>query len=133
MRVCSNSSSYGQPVRAGLFLGYSPRLAVGILKFEITVNQFWPLNPRFHLQDSALTIQMEHSIQPSDIDQQGIGAKLLPSHRVPPTCNRDHLPIFSGSTNDGLHIFQRSRIQNRLHPREIKLGMNIVDKKRSGF
>jgi len=68
MRVCSNSSSYGQAVRAGLFLGYSPRLAVGILQFEIAVNQFWPLNPRFHLQDSALTIQMEHSIQFSDID-----------------------------------------------------------------
>jgi hypothetical protein len=34
-----------------------------------------------------LAIQIEHSTQLSDIDQQRIGTKLLPSHGVPSTRN----------------------------------------------
>ncbi len=85
MRVRSDSSSDRQPVRAGLFLGYSPRLTGPVLQSEIAFHQLWPLDPSFHLQNSALTIQMEHPIELSDIDQKSIGAKLLPSHRMPPT------------------------------------------------
>jgi hypothetical protein len=34
-----------------------------------------------------LVIQIEHSTHFSDVNQQGIGTKLLPAHSVPPTRN----------------------------------------------
>jgi hypothetical protein len=127
VRVCGNGSSYGQPVRAGLFLGYSPRRGTAILECQITFNQLWPLDPSFHLQNSALAIQMEHAIQLPDIDQQSIGAELLSTHRVPPARNRDYLSILSGSSNDGLHLCLGSWLENCVHPGGIELGMNIID------
>jgi hypothetical protein len=51
------------------------------------MNQFWPLDSRLNLQNPKLAIQIEHSTQLSDINKQGIGAKLLPSHGVPPARN----------------------------------------------
>ena len=97
------------------------------MQSEIPFNQFRPLDPRFHLQDSAFTIQLKYAIQLSDIDQQGIGAELLPTHRVPPARNRDCLAIFPGGPDDGLHFFLGSRPENCLYPSGIELGMNIVD------
>jgi hypothetical protein len=70
-----------------LFLGNSPRVAIPILQGEVTLNQFWPLNPRFNLNHSTLAIQIEHSAQLPDVDQQGVDTKLLPAHCMPPARN----------------------------------------------
>jgi hypothetical protein len=52
------------------------------LQGEITINQFWPLDPRFNLDHSALAIQIEYLAQLPDIHQQGVGTRTaaLPSH-----------------------------------------------------
>ena len=110
VRVGRNCSRHGQSVSTGLLLGDSPSLVIFILQGEITVNQFWPLNTSLRLQDSVLAIQTDHSAQFPDIDEQGISAKLLPAHCVPPTRHGEYLSIFSGRTNDVLHIFERSRL-----------------------
>jgi hypothetical protein len=103
---------------------------VPILQGEVTINQLRPLNTRFHLYNSTLAIQIEHSAQLPHINQQRVSTKLLPSHGVPTTSHRDNLSIFAGRANDGLHIFQRPWLQDLCYPSGIELGMDVIDQDR---
>ena len=114
-------------ITTSLFLRNPPDLAIAILQREISINETRPLDSRFHFNNPAAAIQMQNPVQPSNVYQHSISAKLLPSHRVPPTGNRNHLPILACAADDLLYLCRRLRLENSEDASGIELGMNIID------
>jgi hypothetical protein len=87
MRIRRDRSRDGDSISARLLLGDAPTGSVAFLQFQITIDEFGPLDSSLYIQCAVLAIQTQDSIQLSDIDQLRIRAELLASHRVPPTRN----------------------------------------------
>src|SRR5439155_23628149 len=77
----------GVPVGASMYLGNSPRLSVTILQCEIAIDKFQPFDSAFYFYNSAIMIEMQHSVHLSDVDEERVRAKLLPAHCVPAAGN----------------------------------------------
>src|SRR6516164_243969 len=88
------------------------------------LDEFRPLNPRFHFDYSLFGIELEDPIHGGGVQMNQIRAKLLASHRMSPASHADGAAFFLGGIDDSLQVIYRlgtldtadlGRVQLRLH------------------
>src|SRR5882757_10895681 len=99
VNIGSQRAAQRELVGAGLFLHNGP-LLLPFLRLMKILNQLRPLNAGFNVEHTLIAVEIEYPIQTAGIHQQGSVCKLLPTHGVTATGNRDHTALVAGFLDD---------------------------------
>src|SRR6185437_2787209 len=100
MDVRRQRAAKGESVRTCLLLHNGPlKILLRLFLVEI-LNQLRPLDSSFHVNQSALAIEAQYVVEAAGIHQQRAIGKLLATHGVPATSNRECFACLPRSAND---------------------------------
>src|ERR1700759_3640211 len=108
MSVGGDGPGQRDPVGAGLFLGDSPGPRLAALQGGIPIDEFWPLDASLDFKNPAIPVQAQNPIELPNVNEAGIGAKLLASHGVSSACDRNRASFLGGGSNYALYLLDKS-------------------------
>ena len=131
--IGSQRAAQREFVGAGLLLHDGPLVLLPFLRLMEILNQLRPLNSGFNVEHPLIAVEVEHPVQTSGIHQQGSVCKLLPTHGVTATGNRDHTALVAGFLDDQPAFFHRGRLEDLVHECGIQLRVNIIHRNAFGL
>src|SRR5207344_2733495 len=99
----------------------------GCLHVVEVLDDLWPFDAAFHIDDAALGIEAQDAIEAAHVQEDVGVAELLPSHGVTTAGNRHRLALRSSTGHSGAHFVHRPGPDDGVDARGIELGVNVVD------
>ena len=116
-----------ETVGAGLLLDDAPPVPPPSLQPRECALERRPLDPAFDRDLPARGIEADDARERAGVDEYRPFTKLLASHRVPPTGDRDRDAAITGHKNCTPKLGESPWRDDGSHPRRIELSVDVVD------
>jgi hypothetical protein len=124
--VGREGSAEAEPVRPRLLLGDAPGDLLALQPVD-GFNERRPLDACLDLDDAAVGVEIEDTLESAGVDVEGPCPELLPTHGVPSPGNGDGESFPSGSPH-GIGELRGSRGQKHLRdPGGVEFGVDVVE------
>ena len=121
MSVGSQCAADAEAVGAGLFLHDTPLLRLSTLQFEQPRDQARPLGAGANLYLAFLSIKLVNTLQAVCVDEDRVGAELLPTHGVTSSHDGNRTVFGTSLMHDCLNRLNTGWLFQALHPCSIEL------------